>query len=76
MSDIIQALRRYFLGLTIIAGISTAGVVIGSLIVGLPLLGTIAIITFLASYVPIIGAWTAGSSSSRSRSPTRGRRPR
>ncbi len=60
MSDIIQALRRYFLGLTIIAGISTAGVVIGSLIVGLPLLGTIAIITFLTSYVPIIGAWTAG----------------
>jgi predicted PurR-regulated permease PerM len=58
--DIIHALRRYFLGLTIIAGISTAGVVIGSLIVGLPLLGTIAIITFLTSYVPIIGAWTAG----------------
>ncbi len=60
MSDIIRALRRYFLGLTIIAGISTAGVVIGSLIVGLPLLGTIAVITFLTSYVPIIGAWTAG----------------
>ena len=60
MSDIIHALRKYFLGLTIIAGISTAGVVVGSLIVGLPLLGTIAIITFLTSYVPIIGAWTAG----------------
>jgi predicted PurR-regulated permease PerM len=60
MRDIIHALRRYFLGLTIIAGISTAGVVIGSLIVGLPLLGTIAIITFLTSYIPIIGAWTAG----------------
>jgi putative heme transporter len=60
MSDVIQALRRYFLGLTIIAGISTAGVVLGSLIVGLPLIGTIAIITFLASYVPILGAWTAG----------------
>lgn len=60
MSDIIQALRRYFLGLTIIAALSTAGVVLGSLIIGLPLLGTIAIITFVASYVPIIGAWTAG----------------
>lgn len=60
MTDIIQALRRYFLGLTIIAGLSTAGVVLGALIVGLPLLGTIAIVTFLASYVPILGAWTAG----------------
>jgi putative heme transporter len=60
MVDVIQALRRYFLGLTIIAGLSTAGVVLGALILGVPLLGTIAIVTFLASYVPIIGAWTAG----------------
>jgi putative heme transporter len=60
LEDIIQALRRYFLGLTIIAGLSTAGVVLGALIVGVPLLGTIAIVTFLASYVPIVGAWTAG----------------
>jgi predicted PurR-regulated permease PerM len=60
LDDIIQALRRYFLGLTIIAGLSTAGVVLGALIIGLPMLGTIAIVTFLASYVPILGAWTAG----------------
>ena len=26
----------------------------------MPLLGTIAIVTFLGSYVPIVGAWTAG----------------
>ena len=60
MSDIIQALRRYFLGLTIIAALSTAGVVIGAVIVGVPLVGTIAIVCFLASYVPILGAWTSG----------------
>jgi putative heme transporter len=60
LGDVIQALRRYFLGLTIIAGLSTAGVVLGALILGLPLLGTIAIVTFIASYVPILGAWTAG----------------
>ncbi len=60
MSDIIRALRRYFLGLTIIAALSTAGVVVGALIVGLPLVGTIAIVSFVASYVPIIGAWTSG----------------
>ena len=60
LGDIIRALRRYFLGLTIIAGLTTAGVVLGSLIVGVPLLGTIAIVTFLSSYIPIVGAWTAG----------------
>ena len=32
----------------------------GVAIVGLPLLGTIAIISFIASYMPIIGAWTVG----------------
>jgi predicted PurR-regulated permease PerM len=60
MSDIIQALRRYFLGLTIIAAVSTACITLGALAVGVPLLGTVAIVTFLASYVPIIGAWTSG----------------
>jgi predicted PurR-regulated permease PerM len=60
MTDVIRALRKYFLGLTIIAGLSTAGVVLGALILGVPLLGTIAIVSFLASYVPIVGAWTAG----------------
>ena len=60
LGDIIQALRRYFFGLTIIAALTTAGVVIGALIVGVPLLGTIAIVTFLSSYIPIVGAWTAG----------------
>jgi predicted PurR-regulated permease PerM len=60
LSNVIQALRRYFLGLTIIAGLSTAGVVLGAWIVGVPLLGSVAVVTFVASYVPIIGAWTAG----------------
>jgi putative heme transporter len=60
LSAVIQALRRYFLGLTIIAAVSTGGIVLGAVIVGLPLVGTIAIVTFLASYVPILGAWTAG----------------
>jgi predicted PurR-regulated permease PerM len=60
LDDIIHALRKYFLGLTIVAAVSTAGVVLGAVIVGLPLVGTIAVVTFVASYVPIFGAWTAG----------------
>ena len=33
----------------------------GALILGIPLAGTIAAITFLAAYVPYLGAWTAGA---------------
>jgi predicted PurR-regulated permease PerM len=60
LDDIVHALRGYFLGLTMVAAISTAGIVLSALIVGVPLLGTVAIVTFIASYVPIIGAWTSG----------------
>ncbi|HET7047265.1 MAG TPA: AI-2E family transporter [Solirubrobacteraceae bacterium] len=58
--DIVQALRRYFFGLTIVGAFNTAVVTLGALVLGLPLLGTIALVTFLGSYVPIVGAWVAG----------------
>ena len=32
----------------------------GALLLGVPLAGTIAVVTFLGGYVPYIGAWTAG----------------
>jgi predicted PurR-regulated permease PerM len=60
MTDIIGALRQYFLGLTIVGLFNAAIVTAGALIVGVPLPGTIAVVTFLGSYIPIIGAWTAG----------------
>jgi putative heme transporter len=58
--DIVQALRRYFFGLTIVGAFNTAVVTLGALVLGVPLLGTIALVTFLGSYVPIVGAWVAG----------------
>ena len=58
--DIVRALRKYFLGLTIVGAFNAAIVGVGALILGAPLPGTIAVVTFVASYVPIIGAWTAG----------------
>jgi putative heme transporter len=60
LDDIVHALRGYFLGLTIVAGLSTAAIVLSALVVGVPLLGTVAVVTFVASYVPIVGAWTSG----------------
>ncbi|HET7416816.1 MAG TPA: AI-2E family transporter [Solirubrobacterales bacterium] len=54
------SMRGYFLGVTIVAAWSALLVGVGSLILGVPLAGTIAVVTFLGGYVPYIGAWTAG----------------
>lgn len=54
------SMRGYFLGVTIVAAWSALLVGIGSLVLGVPLAGTIAVVTFLGGYVPYIGAWTAG----------------
>jgi putative heme transporter len=60
-TNIAKSLRSYFLGVTIIAAFN--GVVIGlaALILGVPLAGTIAVVTFVAAYVPFVGAWVAGA---------------
>jgi predicted PurR-regulated permease PerM len=57
---IAHALRKYFLALTIIGAFNAVLVGLGALVLGVPLPGTIAVVTFIASYVPILGAWTAG----------------
>jgi putative heme transporter len=58
---LIESLRGYFLGVTIVAAFNGAVVAVGALILGVPLVGTIAAVTFLAAYVPYVGAWTAGA---------------
>jgi putative heme transporter len=60
-SNVAKSLRSYFLGVTIIAAFN--GIVIGAaaLIVGVPLAGTIAVVTFVGAYVPFVGAWVAGA---------------
>jgi putative heme transporter len=60
-TNIAKSLRSYFLGVTIIAAFN--GVVIGlaAWVVGVPLAGAIAVVTFVAAYVPYLGAWTAGA---------------
>jgi len=60
-TNVAKSLRSYFLAVTIIAAFN--GVVIGlaALILGVPLAGTIAVVTFVAAYVPFVGAWVAGA---------------
>ncbi len=55
------ALRGYFLGVTIVAGFNALVVTAGALILDVPLVGTIAVVTFFGGFVPYLGAWTAGA---------------
>ena len=57
----LQSLRGYFLGVTLVAAFNAAVVGLGALLLGVPLPGTIAVVTLLAAYVPYLGAWTAGA---------------
>jgi putative heme transporter len=55
------SLRGYFVGVTAVAAWSALIVGAGALILGVPLPGTIAAVTFLGGYIPYLGAWTAGA---------------
>jgi predicted PurR-regulated permease PerM len=55
-----QALQGYFVGVTIVAVFNAVVVLLGALVLGVPLAGSIAAVTFLGAYVPYLGAWSAG----------------
>lgn len=57
----LQSLRGYFLGVTIVAAFNAILVGGGALLLGVPLAGTIAVVTFVGAYVPYLGAWSAGA---------------
>lgn len=61
LGRIAGSFRGYFAGVTVVAAWSALLVGIGALLLGVPLPGTIAVVTFLGGYVPYIGAWTAGA---------------
>jgi predicted PurR-regulated permease PerM len=58
---IIRSLRGYFLGVTIVAAFNGVVVGLASLALGVPLAGTIGIVTFVTAYVPYVGAFVAGA---------------
>jgi putative heme transporter len=58
---VIRSLRGYFRGVTIVAAFNGVVVGLGALVLGVPLAGTIAIVTFVTAYVPYIGAFVAGA---------------
>jgi predicted PurR-regulated permease PerM len=59
--QMMRALRGYFAGVTIVAGFNAVVIGGGALLLGVPLAGTIAIVTFVGGYIPYLGAWAAGA---------------
>lgn len=58
---VLQSLRGYFLGVTLVAAFNAVVVGGAALLLDIPLVGTIAAVTFLGAYVPYLGAWGAGA---------------
>lgn len=53
-------LRRYWLGRSIISAIVSAVVALAALLLGLPLVMTIAVVTFVGGFIPYVGAVAGG----------------
>jgi len=58
---VIRSLRGYFRGVTIVAVFNGFVVTIGALILGVPLAGTIGVVTAVTAYIPYIGAFVSGA---------------
>ena len=57
----VNAFRGYAAGLTLIGAANAVVVAIGALVLGVPLAGTIALVSFVTSYVPYLGAFVSGA---------------
>jgi predicted PurR-regulated permease PerM len=58
---VIRSLRGYFRGVTIVAAFNGVVVGLGAWLLGVPLAGSIAVVTFVTAYVPYLGAVAAGA---------------
>jgi putative heme transporter len=59
--NVMSSLRRYFLGVSIVAAFNAVVVGIAAWVLGVPLAGTIAVVTLVTAYVPFIGAVVSGA---------------
>ena len=51
----------YIRGISLIALIDTVVITLGMLVIGTPHAGTLALLTFVSLFVPILGAWVSGT---------------
>ena len=59
--NVVLSIRRYFLGTTIVAGFNAIVVGVGAWALGVPLAGTIAVVTLVTAYIPFVGAFVSGA---------------
>jgi predicted PurR-regulated permease PerM len=57
----LQALRGYFAGVTVVALFNAVVIGLGALVLGVPQVGSIMVVNFVAAYIPYLGAWSAGA---------------
>jgi putative heme transporter len=59
--DVLTSMRRYFLGVSIVAAFNAVVVGLAAWVLGVPLALTIAIVTFVTAYIPFVGAFVSGA---------------
>jgi predicted PurR-regulated permease PerM len=57
----LQSLRGYFVGVTAVAVFNAVVIGLGAIVLGVPNVGAIMVINFVAAYIPYLGAWSAGA---------------
>ena len=55
-----NAAGGYIRGISLIALIDTVVITLGMLVIGTPHVGTLALLTFVSLFIPILGAWVSG----------------
>jgi predicted PurR-regulated permease PerM len=56
----VVSIRSYWAGRSVLSACVTVVIVVVSLLMGLPLIGTIAVVNFLGGYIPYLGAFIGG----------------
>jgi predicted PurR-regulated permease PerM len=56
----VRAIRAYWAGRSVLSAVVSVVISVVSLLMGLPLVGTIAVVNFLGGYVPYLGAFLGG----------------
>jgi putative heme transporter len=56
-----NAASGYIRGIALVALIDTTVITIGMLIIGTPSVGTLALLSFVSLFIPILGAWVSGT---------------
>ena len=56
-----NAASGYIRGITLIALIDTTVITLGMLVIGTPYVGTLALLSFVTLFIPILGAWVSGA---------------